>query len=251
MSRGVVIAPSFTFDGRTLHFPGLVGIEPSNLKHYLLYWDKIEYPNNNIIHIGTNADEQFLINAGVLSRSNISLQGFSGNIGYAYILAQSIAFQQRTEQEPGSWTIAQSSKHLFLPQTHSTREQTIEIELYKALPSPGDEVSLDDILTFKEKRRAELASFRRLIDELYFEVIGSADIPRAKTVAMERLENAIKDLHTTANESWASKLISGFRVELNIPSLAGQAFAGAGLAATFGVSPELGAAIGAIGAAIK
>jgi hypothetical protein len=81
MNRGVVIVPSFTFDGRKLHFPELVGIEPLSLKHYLLYWDKIEYPNNNIIHIQSNADEQFLIDAAVLSRSNITVKGFSGNIG--------------------------------------------------------------------------------------------------------------------------------------------------------------------------
>lgn len=251
MSRGVVVAPSFTVLGGTLQEPDMVGIDPVNLKHCLLYWDKIDYPNNNITNIATNVDEEFLIDAGVLSRSNIHLQDFSGFIGSADILAQSIAFQQRNKQEPGSWTIAQSCKNLLLPETYSTEEQTIEIELYKTLPSPGNEVSFDDILTFKEKRRAELVAFRSLMDELYLQIIGSADIPRAKTMTMKKLENAIKDLHAAANESWTSKLISGFKVELNIPNLAVHALAGAALASSFGVSPKLGAAIGAIRAAIK
>lgn len=252
MTRGVIIAPKFTFDDTSLHFSRLVGIEPLILKHYLLYWDRIEYPKYSTIHTVTTADEQFLIDAGVLSRLNILLQGdVSEDVGFVHSVAQCVVFQLKAQQEPGAWTIGQSGKRVFFPRTHSTEEQAIEIELYRALPSPGDEVSLDDILAFKEKRRPELASFRTLIDQLYLEVIGAADIPRAKTVAIKRLENAIKDLHSVAHESWASKLVSSFRVELNIPSIACQALTGAGLATTFGVSPGLGAAIGAIGAAIK
>lgn len=251
MDRGIVITPSFTFDGSTLHFPGLVGIEPINLKHYLLYWDKIEYPNNNIIHIGTSPDEQFLIDTGILTRSNITFSGFNINVGQAYILAQIIAFQKKSEQEPGVWSISQISNNLFIPHELSTKEKTIEIELYKTLPSPSDDVSFECILDFKEKRKSELQAFRNLLDEMYLEIISSADIPRSKTKTIERLENAIKDLHSVSSESWTSKLLSGFKVELNIPSLAGQAIVGAGVASKFGFSPVLGAAIGAVGAAIK
>jgi hypothetical protein len=251
MERGLVVTPAFTFDGNTLNFPGLVGIESTDLKHYLLYWDKIEYPNNNIIHIGTSADEQFLIDAGVLTRPTIMLQGFSGNIGYAYILAQDLAFQKRNQEEPGCWAIAQSSTHLVLPQATSSQESTIEIALYGALPSPGSDVSLEDILVFKQKRPGELRAFRHLMDELYLDVINSADILRSKTAAIDRLENAIRDLHAVADESWASKLLSGFKVELNVPNLAGHALAGVGIASSFGFPLALGAAMGAISAAIK
>src|SRR3974377_691985 len=98
MERGVIISPYFTFDGRTLNFPRLVGIEKEYLRHYMLYWDKIEYPNNNQLHIISPPADQLLIYAGVMQRTNINLRDFSGNIGTAYLLAQSIATRQLNEE---------------------------------------------------------------------------------------------------------------------------------------------------------
>jgi len=251
MERGVIITPNFTFDGRSLHFPGLVGIEQTSLRHYLLYWDKIEYPNNNIIHIATSPDEQFLIEKGVLSRTDFTFSGFSGNIGFAYLYMQAAALEIKNQKQPGQWSLAQPSAKVYIPQDLAAEARTIEVELYRALPTPGENVSLDDILNFKQKRRSELQAFRTVMDELYVEIADSSDIPRAKSATLLRLEKAIHDLHEAADESWINKLISSMKVELNLPSIATQALAGAGLATAFGVSPDLGAAIGAVGAALK
>lgn len=251
MERGVIISPYFTFDGQSLHFPGLVGIEPEHLRHYLLYWDKIEYPNNNFVHVGSSPDEQFLMDAGVLQRTNINLSGFSGNVGMAYLLCQAIAARQLNESVPGRWTIAQSGPRLFVPDELSTSVKSLEIELYNALPSPGPDVSLDDILSFKERYRDELTAFRAYMDELYLGISQSGDIPRAKTAAIERLEKSINEIDRAADESWASKLVSGFKVELNLPSILEKAVAGAGVAALAGLPLALGAVLGAAGAVVK
>lgn len=251
MERGVIIAPNFTFDGETLHFPGLVGIEPTSLRHYLLYWDKIEYPNNNIIHIASSVDEQFLIETGVLSRTEFRFSGFSGNIGFAYLYMQAAALEVKNQEKPGQWALAQPSAKVYIPQDLAVEGRTIEVELYKALPTPAENVCLDDILDFKEKRRSELQAFRTIMDELYLEIANSSDIPRAKSATLLRLEKAIQDLHRVADESWVNKLISSMKVELNLPSMVTQALAGTALATAFGVSPALGAAIGAVGAALK
>jgi hypothetical protein len=104
-SRGVVIAPKFTFDGRTLHFPGLVGIDGISLRQYLVYWDKIEYPQNNLIHIGNSPDIDFLIDAGVLTRTMIRFGVFSGDLGAGYVLAQIQALKIKNDIEPGQWSL--------------------------------------------------------------------------------------------------------------------------------------------------
>ncbi len=83
--RGIVITPRFEFDGQTLHLLGPVAAE--DLRRCLLYWDKIDYPDNNLISVGTGPNEQFLIEAGVLSRTEIRVSG-SGRLEYGYILAQ-------------------------------------------------------------------------------------------------------------------------------------------------------------------
>jgi hypothetical protein len=251
-ARGIVVAPRFEFDGQTLHFPGLVGVEAEDLRKYLLYWDKIDYPNNNLIGTGTGPNEHFLIEAGVLRRTDIRFTSFSGNIGYGYILAQAQALQINNQREPGLWSMVQTANRLFLPSEVSHETRALEIELYNVLPVPSEEVSLEDILRFKERRNDELLALRAAMDELYLEVIDSSDVPRAKTAALRRLENSLRNLHTATNESWASKLLASLRVELNMPNIATHAVVGAALAPTvLDISPSLGAALGATAAAIK
>lgn len=251
MDRGVVVSPYFTFDGSSLHFPGLVGIEPANLKHYLLYWDKVEFPNNNMIHIADAPEFELLYQENVLQRTNINLSGFNGNIGFAYLIAQAEAIRQLNEKNPGKWTLAQNSTKFVLPENMSIKTASIEFELYNILPSPGDDVSYDDLLEFKVRRKDELTTFRTCMDEIYLEITKSGDIPRSKNVAMAKLEKSISDLTVVADESWSSKFLSGFKVELSIPNIVDNAVKGAGLAAMSSVPISLGAAAGAITSVMK
>jgi hypothetical protein len=169
--RGIVITPRFEFDGKALHFPGLVGLEAEALRRYLLYWDKIDYPDNNLIGIGIGPDEQFLIEEGILKRTEIIFQG-SGSVAHAYVFAQAQALQINNQREPGLWSMAQTGRALFLPPEMSHETRAIEIELYNALPVPSDEVSLEDILLFKDRRNDELLALRAAMNQLYLEVIG-------------------------------------------------------------------------------
>jgi hypothetical protein len=251
MKRGVVVSPYFTFDGTTLHFPGTVGIEPEHLRHYLLYWDKIEFPNNNIINIGSSPDVDYLEQCGMLQRTRVTLSKFSGNIGFAYVQSQAIAARELAKKEPGQWTIAQSGPRLFLPENLSDSVPSLEVELYNSLPSPGENVSLEDILQFKERYADELLAFRSRLDELYLEITNSGDIPRAKIAAIEKLEQSIKNIDRAAEQSWASKLISGIKIEFNLPTVLERGAAVAGLAALAGLPLSLGAALGAAGAVIN
>lgn len=250
-TRGIVITPRFDFDGQTLHFPGLVGIDSISLREYLLYWDKIDFPDNNVISIGSSSDVQFLMNAGVLTRTDVRLVNFRENIGYCYIYAQVEALRIKSRDEPGQWSLAQAGNYLFIPPELSRETRSIEIELYNVLPVPSEDVSLEDILKFKERRRSELLAFRMFMDELYIEVIASGDIPRAKSAALNRLEVSLQDLNKAVNEYWISKWMSSLKVELNIPNIITHAIAGGTMSVAFGISPAVGAAIGAASAAIK
>lgn len=251
MDRGVVVSPYFTFDGKSLHFPGLVGIESTNLKHYLLYWDKVEFPNNNMIHIGDAPEFEFLYQENVLQRTSVNISGYSGNIGDAYLIAQAVAVRELNDREPGKWTLAQNCTQLVLPQNMSSQTEAVEFELYNILPSPGDDVSYEDLLNFKEKRKNELASFRSCMDDIYLEITNSGDIPRAKNVAITNLENSISDLTVVANESWSSKFLSGFKVEISIPNIIDNSVKGVGIAAMTSLPISLGAAAGAVASVIK
>ena len=110
--RGIVITPQFDFDGQTLRLKG--GFDPASLRQYLLYWDKIDWPDNNIISIGESDDDgtAFLISTGILERTMVRFNSFNGNIGHAMLDMQVSALEMRNESEPGAWSLAQQSTHL-------------------------------------------------------------------------------------------------------------------------------------------
>lgn len=247
--RGIIITSPFTFDGTTLSLGS--GIDPVSLRHYLLYWDTMDWPDNNVISFGSGgADIELLQSVGVLDRTKVQFTIFDGNIGYAMLWSQLATLQKRNKEQPGCWSLAQQSQVLASSPKDTSETRTIEIELYSAVPVPSADVPFEMILDFKQKRHAELLNFRSVMDELYQEVAKAADIPRAKLHAITQLE-AVQDLHAVFGESFTQRLISSLRVELNLPNIAMVATGGAVAATSFGLPLSIGAAVGAIAAAVK
>ena len=58
-------------------------------------------------------------------------------------------------------------------------------------------------------------------------------------------------LNLVATESWKTKILSSLKIELNVPSIAINALAGASTSMLFGVSPQLGAALGAFSSMLR
>src|SRR5262245_56413181 len=113
-SRGLVVAPRFTWDGSKLHFPGAVGLESSDLRSYVLYWDRLEFPDNNLISVPSSPDVQFLQDIGILTRTRVKVTG-TGNLGLGYLQAQFVAFRYLDAAEPGRWAIGQSAVSYWAP----------------------------------------------------------------------------------------------------------------------------------------
>lgn len=102
LEKGIIITPDFSFDGRNVEFRGVSG---QTIRQSLLYWDKLEFPTNNLIHLATTPDLQFLIDEGVLRRTDMRLNNFSGNIGFGLIKAQMDILKKMNEEEPGQWSM--------------------------------------------------------------------------------------------------------------------------------------------------
>lgn len=249
MKRGIVITPRFGFDGRTL---SLNGFDPVSIRQYLLYWDKIDWPDNNIISFGDGGAEfGLLISEGVMERTRVHFPSFDGNAGYALLGMQLAALEARDTQEPGAWSLAQHSP-LLAGAPHQTIEtRAIEVELYSAIPVPAADVPFAEVLEFKYRRGAELLHFREAMDQLFQETIAAADLPRAKLQAQAKLQRAMQDLHDVFGESFRRRLLSSLKVELNLPSIGALAAGGAFAATSFGIPIAVGAAAGAIAAAVK
>lgn len=248
--RGIVITHPFTVNKGFVQAHDNLSSE--DIRQYLLYWDKIDLPQNNIIGIGEDTVEiSYLKQLGILEESMIDFSGGEVNFESTLLTMQSLVLKERNKKDPGKWSLAQHGNFLNLAKNESSDVQTIEVELYNMIPVPKPQVSLDDILEFKEKRKPELLNFRNAMDDIYLEVSKSKDIPRSKLRVVSRLEQSLEEINIVFNENWSSKLLSTLKVELNLPNIVTNSVVGAALGTTFGASPEVAAAIGAVTAAMK
>lgn len=236
--KGIVLSPPFT----PLPAGGIrCGGDPSplDLRKYLMYWDEIDCPTNNLIHI-SSPDIDYLEQAKVLKRTNVVFQGsVNSGQGEFFVAAQEAALMENQKNEPGSWTIAQLSGVPFYTQSHSGI--AVDFELYGMLPIPSEDTPLADILEFKIQRRDELIAFRNYLDDIYQKIISSADIPRAKNTEIARLELAINDLNKVLNESGMRRVVTNLRntINLDFSGILGVGLGAVGVASLINMSPLL------------
>ena len=141
--RGIVISPPFErLQTGGIHVGGY--LSTCDIRKYLLYWDEIDYPDNNFVSVDAGTDMQYLIDSGFASRTRVSFQGgvSSGN-GEFFLAAQQAAFDKRNQLEPGAWSLAQPVNEPYFASAQSSL--AIEFELWNALPVPSQDVPLNEI----------------------------------------------------------------------------------------------------------
>lgn len=159
--------------------------------------------------------------------------------------AQEAAFRKNNTDEPGCWTIAQLSNIPFY--TNHAEVTGVELELYDMLPVPSADTPLDDILTFKDKRKDELIAFRCYLDEINEAIISAKDVPRAKNMQLAKLELALKDIDKTIRESGIKRLTTNLKHVINsdFSGIFGVGLGFAGISSLIGMSPIIAGVAGA------
>lgn len=254
--RGIILGPDAEIDVKNnkIH---IRNSEPNAglLRHALLYWDKIDFPQNNIIHVNS-ASIDFLTKSGVAQSTQIHANG-SGDMAALYVAAQFEAFRELNNQSPDMWTFGQHAREFSGLNDEITHAQIAEIEINSALPTPPDDTPLEDILELKLKHQTEFRSLRIAVDELYEEVLKSAQMPRAEGAVVHRLQSVILDIRAVVDKSWLERVKSSVKFDFNLPTSfsAGVAgyFAGQTASVAFGIPglEQVGAASGAALAALK
>lgn len=242
--RGLVISPEYeiTNDGGI----NIVNsdIDAIKLRQYLLYWDKLDFPDNNFISIGGSSEIDYLKDVGVLQRSKHILQSFSSSAGVLYSQIQLETLKNNNEKESGKWSIAQPNSKLILNEESCVLTRNLEVELYESLPVPTSDVSLEDVLFFKERRKDELLEFRHLMDNLYLEILDSGDFERARLKNIDQLQLKIIELDRVMSESRITRLLQNVKIELDysqvVKNTVGAAVAGNAFGFPVGLSGALG-----------
>lgn len=214
--RGIIIGPQVEIDIAT-NLIHLISTEPNPqlLRHAVLYWDKIDFPQNNLLHINS-PDIDFLEQENIAQKTNISINQ-NGDFATLYVQAQFDVFELLNQKDPDKWTIGQYTKYLQAPpNTNFTEKHVIEMEINNLLPVPPDDIPLADLLELKQKRKDEFALLRISIDELFDNALKWESLPRGKNAAITNLKSVITDIRKCVDTSWLSRG-SLLKLEFNLP----------------------------------
>lgn len=182
------------------------GLLPEEINYYTLYWDYISIPTNNILHVGVWMEND-LIDCGVLNRPEFKVSRMtSAEYPRFHIQLQFKALDKlRKERSDIDWRIHQISDEVLMPKPSNSIMSTndcVRLSLDRLLPVPSREVHICDILEFKLRRKPELMALHAYCDDLYLEVINSADQNLLHAKNFEKLKLAIEDLDKVSSEGW-------------------------------------------------
>ena len=216
--RGIIIGPQVEIDIAT-NLIHLISTEPNPqlLRHAVLYWDKIDFPQNNLLYINS-PDIDFLEQEGIAQQTDIRINQ-SGNFATLYVQAQFEAFELLNQKDPDKWAIGQYAKNLIaLPSVNLEKRHLVEMEINNILPVPPDDIPLADLLELKQKRKDEFALLRISIDELFDNALKWESLPHGKNMAIINLEKVITDIRKFVDTSWLNRGAS-LKLEFNLPTL--------------------------------
>lgn len=220
MKRGIITNPAKMDrnDSNSVSISGSISI--SDLNYYLLYWDKIVMPTNNIFHFAVNNEEE-LIKTKILERPRIAFSSWSTNSQDGsydpFVIAQSIVANNLISTDKNfDWTIHQIGDGIAIGNEQKKEYNSIKVELLQCLPVPNEGVNFQEILNFKEKRSDELIQLHSNIDDLYLEILSSPDQDLKTRKIISELKNSIDNIDSVSKEKFKSISKYNLTTELNL-----------------------------------
>lgn len=225
--RGLIISNPIKLDVKNHTFSAQGGLDPSELRFSLLYWDKLARPGSNFIGFGGEDDEQFLISAGILTRPMIFHPG--GDVASILFDTYMLAMKKLEALEPGVWALSQGDRSLLLENYPDNffDNTGISVKLIRAIPIPAHDVPLAEILEFKEKRRDELNILHAHINELSKKIHLSNEVPTETEKTIKDIDRACADLLKVSSEWQQPFHIGDLKASINFNGFKALGVAGA------------------------
>ncbi|MDO9533011.1 MAG: DUF6236 family protein, partial [Deltaproteobacteria bacterium] len=218
--------------------------------------------------------------------SNVLLQVHFDNPVAFWSIAQYYAFYKHSlYDDQTQWSLSQPRKYLYLPtkdllskfyfvdsgklypqqkgnvatlhgiEFHNSisdvaEARAIEVDFQQSLTFPVGNTPMEKILEFKNKRNDECLSFRHAMDEFYLYILNSGDIPRAKTVVVEKIDRALKEINRVMKESFHKRFLGSFKTQYDFNNIYNGIIKGGAIGYYLGL-PEVGAVLGGVLSGIK
>lgn len=216
MDRGVIASPGIIIP-LAQGFRMDRSISPEELRYYVMYWDKVVIPGNNLVYISI-PEEEDLISCGAIERPRIGFQGsFQGDqITNAILACQSIVASELVHDKSTDWVIHQVGNSIICPDEFKQQRNIIRVDLASVLPVPSGNTPINEVLEFKERRSAELKELHEALDEFYEQILSAPDPDLASKKAVSRLQESILSLNQVSSEKFERSRKFDFSVELNL-----------------------------------
>lgn len=252
MERGIVIP------GGTLTLSGAgyncVPISKELIRYYLMYWDNIVVPDNNLISFGV-PDQEDLISYGAITRPKFNFSGaFQGDMVFeAVTQSYSMIGESIIKNKSMDWVMSQMGNTGVYSENLSEEKNILRVDLANMLPVPSEDTHIANILEFKDRRSSELEGLHSSLDELYEKILSSPDQDLATTRELSRLKEIMEDISLAGRESFSITRKFDLSAELNIDGsdLMKAIAAGGAVGMMSGLTVPVGMIGGAVVSAIK
>ena len=216
MDRGVIASPGIiTPLGQGFRLERNISAE--ELRYYVMYWDKVVIPGNNLVYIGI-PEEEDLISCGAIERPKIGFQGnFQGDqVTNAILSCQSIVASELVNDKSTDWVMHQIGNSIICPEEFNETRNIIRVDLANVLPVPSADTPINEVLEFKERRSSELKELHEALDEFYEQILTSPDPELSTKKVVSRLQESVSNLNTASNEKFNHSRKFDFSAELNL-----------------------------------
>ena len=242
-TRGLVVsAPIEISSGRLLVKSS--DLDPQELRFSLLFWDLLDCPDNNVVSLHPGQDAEFLASAGILQRTRVQI-GISGAMEELFRTAHIGAFRMLDAAEPGVWSVATGDRSISFLDSELKTGRGALVQLHRAIPVPDKDVHLQDVLSFREKRRDELLALRHHLERIYSRVTNSGDQQLSVRSECEALDQAVSNYVKSTKGLGLSMRLASLEASLNLagPTVSSLVAYHKGLSVTDAALVGLGAAI--------
>lgn len=221
--RGVVVSTPVVAKSGLLSMTA-APFDAQELRYWLLFWDKLNFPLLEGISIDPGEDGHYLQDIGILRREivrNVEL-GMSGDperdspeeqFQHHFLRG----FRALDASEPGVWSLATGANSLTLDEDHGGDGRGVLFSLHRSLPVPARDVPLAELLEFKRHRNDELVALRHHLERAYQRIVAAPDSALALRTEFEAIDASLSDLLRVARESSIKKwMLASTKADLQI-----------------------------------
>lgn len=237
--RGILLSAPIAYDRNRLLIKSS-SVNPAELRRATLFWDRLVWPDSQIISLGSNDDEKLLESEGLLARPRPTRYNDAANVGNMSALmritdskditigieqAKHFA-QQHVDEfldleriEPGQWAMSQGEDSFVMKNENFVEGRGQLVTLSRAIPLPDPNYPLHDLLEFKQRRSDEIVALNYELDKFFSQIANAKDPSFEMSRLLRVLDKQCADMLKAARESKRKFHLGDLSFSLSLDSI--------------------------------